>query len=134
MKTVVGRTFSQIDGKQYGWELLKDTAKTGFRKLLKKGARKYFSTDKSRGEITDEELCEMLLLDISGSPVTVQQLDSFPLPSTPPYFTRKGVTFVYQAYEIAPYAAGIPTFTVDFDDIDKYLSDEGKLLLKKKDD
>lgn len=27
MKTVVGRTFSQIDGKQYGWELLKDTAK-----------------------------------------------------------------------------------------------------------
>ena len=68
MKTVVGRTFSQIDGKQYGWELLKDTAKTGFRKLLKKGARKYFSTDKSRGEITDEELCEMLLLDISGSP------------------------------------------------------------------
>lgn len=134
MKTVVGRTFSQIDGKQYGWELLKDTAKTGFRKLLKKGARKYFSTDKSRGEITDEELCEMLLLDISGSPVTVQQLDSFPLPSTPPYFTRKGVTFVYQAYEIAPYAAGIPTFTVDFDDIDKYLSDEGKQLLKKKDD
>lgn len=100
------------------------------RKKLRAG----FSTDKSRGEITDEELCEMLLLDISGSPVTVQQLDSFPLPSTPPYFTRKGVTFVYQAYEIAPYAAGIPTFTVDFDDIDKYLSDEGKLLLKKKDD
>ena len=42
--------------------------------------------------------------------------------------------YLYQAYEIAPYAAGIPTFTVDFDDIDKYLSDEGKQLLKKKED
>ena len=133
MTAVSGATFSQIDGRQYGWELLKDTAKTGFHKLMKKGVRKYFSSNVAKGEITDEELCGMLLLNIDGAPGTAQQLDRFPLPSNPPYFTRKGVNFVYSSYEIAPYAAGIPAFVIDFEDIKDYLSKEGKALIKKKD-
>lgn len=131
-----GATFSQLDGKQYGWELLKDTAKTGFHKLMKKGVRKYLSSfDASRGEISDEELVEELMIfNSDGNPVTPEQLDhDFPLPSTPPYLTRTGVTFVYAAYEIACYAAGMPTFTISFDDIDDYLSHEAKKLIKKKD-
>lgn len=131
MTTEAGRTFSQIDGKQYGWELLEDTASTGFRKMLKNGVRKYFEKDSDGGKITDEELCDLLLL---GFPTTLQQLDSFPLPSTPPYFTARGMTFVYQAYEIAPYAAGCPKFTIGFGEIDKYLSPVGKQLLREREE
>lgn len=134
MYTVSGGTFSQTDGRLYGWELLQDTASEGFRRLLKDGVRGYLSKDNPGGELTDAELCEILLLNMDGSPATAEQLGRFPLPATPPYFTRKGVAFVYQSYEIAPYAMGLPAFEVSFKNIGRYLSGDGRRLLEKSGD
>ena len=50
---------------------------------------------------------EACLLDV--------QVYNIPLPKNPPYFTQDGLTFVYQQYEIAPYAAGMPTFSIPYD-------------------
>jgi hypothetical protein len=36
--------------------------------------------------------------------------------------TEKGVEFLYQPYEIAPYAAGMPSFTLSYQDIRPYLT------------
>lgn len=44
-----------------------------------------------------------------------------PLPSTQPYLTADGVKFVYQEYEIAPYAAGLPTFTIPLKDLEPFI-------------
>lgn len=40
--------------------------------------------------------------------------DTLPLPSSSPYFLADGVHFVYQQYEIAPYAAGMPGCVVPY--------------------
>jgi hypothetical protein len=40
------------------------------------------------------------------------------------------VTFVYQPYEIAPYAVGMPAFTIDFKEIRPYLTVTAQKLLQ----
>ena len=69
--------------------------------------------------------------------VSDAELDSYlfvedgiiPLPRHEPYPAAEGLVFVYQQYEIAPYAMGMPEFTVPYDVIREYLSDEAKDLL-----
>lgn len=110
-----GATFRKSDGRRFGMEMLHDTDKDAFRLLLKDGLKEYFSENGSDTDIkTDEDLKNCLLTD-SG-------VDYLPLPQTAPYLTDKGVVFIYQAYEIAPYAAGLPTFTVPYDKIKPYLT------------
>ena len=43
-------------------------------------------------------------------------------PVADPYMTEQGVHFLYQPYEIAPYAAGMPAFTISYEDIKPYLT------------
>lgn len=43
--------------------------------------------------------------------------DSLPLPQTPPQFQKDGVAFIYQQYEIAPYAAGIPKCVLPYEEL-----------------
>ena len=57
--------------------------------------------------------------------------DNFPLPYTEPWFTADGVKFVYSAYEIAPYIAGMPECTVPYKKVEKYFSERAKAMLKK---
>lgn len=45
-----------------------------------------------------------------------------PLPATVPYFTKNGVKFIYQQYEIAPFSAGAPSCTIPYKDIEPLLS------------
>ena len=52
-----------------------------------------------------------------------------PLPSWPLYPSADGLNFVYQQYEIASYADGMPSFIVPFDEIQPYLTAEAKQLL-----
>lgn len=53
-----------------------------------------------------------------------------PLPATPPYLAKDGVHFVYQQYEIGPYAMGIVSFTVPYAEITPYLTKEARMLVK----
>lgn len=51
-----------------------------------------------------------------------------PLPKDEVYLSPKGVVFVYGQYEIGPYAIGMPTFTVPYSKIEKFLSPEAQRL------
>ncbi len=49
-------------------------------------------------------------------------IDGLPLPGSEPDLTERGVTFIYQPYEISYYAAGKPEFTIPSDAIRPYLT------------
>jgi len=85
--------------------------------LLRKGLTKYFSDEDM--EIAQEELDNYLFLETGV----------IPLPAWTPYPSEEGLVFTYQQYEIAAYAAGMPEFTVPYDDILPYLTPEAKALL-----
>ena len=87
--------------------------------LLEKGLLDYYS---EYGEtMTDEDLRERL--QIEGNII--------PLPSWTPYPSSEGLTFVYQQYEIACYADGMPSFTIPFQDIKPFLTPEASELLER---
>lgn len=109
---VQGATFRKADGRKFNNDMLVGVYKDEFRALLKKGLKEYFGMPK----MTDDDLKKLLILN---DPYDV---DFLPLPQNPPYITAKGLTFVYQQYEIAAYAAGLPSFTIPFDEIKPYLT------------
>ena len=51
-----------------------------------------------------------------------------PLPGNGLYLSPEGVVFSYGQYEIGAYAVGMPTFTVAYEKIGKYLSPEARSL------
>lgn len=85
--------------------------------LLRRGLVDYFAEADS--QIDDSNLDEYLLLE--G--------DLIPLPSWQPYPSEDGLVFVYQQYEVAPYAAGMPAFTIPFEEIAPYLTPEAKRII-----
>ena len=85
--------------------------------LLRKGIAEYFST--YGDDVTPETVDEYLMTD-NGI---------IPFPSWTPFPTEEGLGFLYQQYEIAPYAAGMPAFTISYDDILPFLTPEAKDLL-----
>ena len=119
-----GATFRKSDGRRFGWEMLRDTDTEDFRALLKEGLKEYFAAGADT-TITDGQLAETLLAD--GG------VDYLPLPKSAPYLTADGVAFVYQPYEIAPYTAGRPSFTVGFDKIRSYLTQTVIKMIDNKD-
>lgn len=54
--------------------------------------------------------------------------EDMPLPAWEPSLSADGVVFLYQQYEIAPYAAGMPSFVVPYDKISGFLTPEAKEL------
>lgn len=86
-------TFRKSDGHIMGWDLMGNTPKSQIRQLIKKGLCKYFEVR------TMAELKDYLM---------VENFSQFPLPTNPPYLAADGVHVIYQEYEIAPYAAGMP--------------------------
>ena len=117
---VSGATFSKLTGKQKGWDLLTDTESAAFRQLILRGIRSYFE-DGTEEPLSDEDFEGMLQLE--------HGLAEIPLPQAPPYLMPDGVAFVYQQYEIACYAAGLPSFTISYDDIRPFLSPEAIELI-----
>lgn len=107
-----GMTFRKTDGRRIGWEMF-TTVK--MQSILRNGLKEYFDVK------TDEELQNCLSLD---------GIYYIPMPVRPPLFTEKGITVTYQQYEIAPYAAGLPSFTIPYKDARKMLNNTGKLLLQ----
>ena len=55
--------------------------------------------------------------------------DLIPLPSWQPFPSKDGLVFTYQQYEIAPYAAGMPAFTIPYEDIAPYVLVEVRPIL-----
>lgn len=95
-------TFRKSDGKQMDWELLADMSLGQIQKALKKGLMKYFDVS------TEADLRDNLLIDFLDENADKKPL-VIPHPQTPPFLTKKGVQVVYQNYEIACYAAGMPS-------------------------
>lgn len=109
----VGSVYGLKDGIQYGWDLLEEASLPAVLELVKKGLLDYF--DAEEGQAIDE-----FIFGNSGE---------MALPVSAPYFTEDGVKFIYQQYEIAPYAAGKPSCTIPYKDMMNYLSPAGKALL-----
>ena len=116
-------TFRKSDGRRFGSEMLTRTGTEEFRTLIKDGLNQYFAENEGK-DISDEELKEQLITDYS--------VDFLPLPQFPPYLTEKGVGFTYQPYEIAPYAAGMPSFTIPYEKIKPYMTVTAVKLIENK--
>lgn len=76
--------------------------------------KQYFAQDTSL-----HDMKEALLIDP----------DSLKLPATNPNFGPKGVTFTYQQYEIACYAAGMPSCTLTYDSLRPLMQTDVQSLL-----
>ena len=111
-----GATFRKTDGRRFGADAVRTPSDfeeaDGWHQLLKEGVRSYFSAQADVS--TDEQLKGILL--------GVDNVNFIPSPQYAYYFTKDGVCFVYQQYEIAPYAAGLPSFTIPYADIRPYLT------------
>ncbi len=117
-----GVTFRKTDGRRFGWEMLRNTDSEGFHALIKNGLMRYFNDNTTLRVKTDRDLKACLLVE--------DDVNYLPLPRTVPYLTKDGVTFVYQSYEIASYAAGMPQFTVPYRDISPYLTSTASNLIE----
>ena len=117
---VVGRgglTFDKKDGRLVE-KMLDPACLDAIQPLLRKGLSQYFAAD-GETEITQEELDNYLFLE-SGL---------IPFPAWTPRPGEDGLVFTYQQYEIASYAAGMPEFTIPFEDLLPYLTPEAKALV-----
>ena len=117
---VVGRgglTFDKKDGRLVE-KMLDPACLDAIQPLLRKGLTQYFAAD-GETEITQEELDNYLFLE-SGL---------IPFPAWTPRPGEDGLVFTYQQYEIASYAAGMPEFTIPFEDLLPYLTPEAKALV-----
>lgn len=105
-----------------------DTARVkDLQPILRKGVLSYLnqqsgneSQTENEEQITDAQLNDYLFIE-NGI---------IPLPSSSPYLAKDGVHFIYQQYEIGPYAMGLVSFTVPLDKIKPYLTAEALKLLK----
>ena len=88
--------------------------------LIKEGVRSYFAEFETDVK-TDEALKDML--------IGVEDINRIPLPSAAPYFTKEGLSFVYQQYEIAPYAAGMVSFNIPYAKIRPFLTKDASALV-----
>lgn len=133
-----GVTFRKSDGKVIGYRteirnsgddivteikdqtLFRDAKSPKLAAVIKEGVRSYFKECMAEVD-TDEQLSEQL--------IEVEDVNRIPLPSNAPLFTKRGLVFAYQQYEIAPYAAGMINFIVAYDKIKPLLTDEAQSLI-----
>ena len=96
-----------------------DTTKTKeLQPILRKGVIDYF---KDCGEdVSDDKLNDMLFINDN----------TIPIPACTPALTNQGLKFIYQQYEIGPYALGMVNFTVPYDKIKKFMTGEAAKLIE----
>lgn len=131
------QTFRRRDGLRIGYEteydqkaeafviknqtLFKDPKSPGLAALIKEGVRSYFK-EFQEDVLTDDALKDML--------IGVDDVNRIPVPNVAPSFTENGLAFIYQQYEIAPYAAGMINFDLPYDKVRPYLTKEAAELIK----
>ncbi len=107
-------TFSKTDGKPVR-TIIDRSRCADMQDILRAGLQSYFD------ECGDEQGMDYLFLDDDG----------IPLPAWEPSLSDSGVVFVYQQYEIAPYAAGMPSFTVPYGKMMEFLTDKASCLVNE---
>ena len=80
-------------------DIFLDNSEDLLRPLIVEGLCQYFKVGKER----------------LGKFLYESDLDKLPLPENSPALTKKGVVFQYQLYEIACFAAGLPSVTIPYD-------------------
>ena len=106
-----GTTFSKIDGSIVGYDMFNDPDELS--EIITTHIRKQY--------IDNFDLVEEMF--------ELGDEDHFVLPENEPWIETDSVVFCYQAYEIAPYAAGMPLCKISKEDLWPYLSEKGKSLL-----
>lgn len=117
--TVVSQqTFRKEDGRELGWNnMFNDENKYMLADVIQKGLAEYFKVKPG------EDVMDYLLLSDGSSFI--------PLPETPPVLLKDGVGFVYQQYEIAAYAMGMPRFVVPYSEIKPLLTTTALSLIEE---
>ncbi len=110
-----GQTFRKNDGRRIGWEVVRNIDSDGFQKLLRDGLKEYLNVK------TDKELNDALMSE--------DYYYILPLPKCPPLFTKEGIEFIYNEYEIMSYAQGHPNFVISYDKLRPYLKATALKLL-----
>ena len=110
-------TFSKADGQPFA-QWFADESDPALQQLMLEGIARYF-TENEEQPVTADSLADYLLVN----PAEVR------LPAEAPFPTADGLVFTYQQYEIAPYAAGMPNFTLPYEQVKPYLTDGAKALL-----
>ena len=109
-----GQTFRKSDGRRIDYDIFREESKDELTELVKDNIfSQYFESDAKEME----------------SLLTMENNDFFPLPQAAPYFTADGVVFIYQQYEIACYAAGLPNCVISYDLIEPFLTQAGRWLV-----
>ena len=106
---VLGTTMRKSDGYQYGWDMLKSDADLTHE--IHSGLKKYFEVK------SEEALYEQLILTDDWETPTSTEI---PLPDSAPWIEADGMHLIYQQYEIACYAAGMPALTIPWKRLGKY--------------
>lgn len=111
-----GITFLQSDGSVFNRDCI--TSYKALHPFIIAGLKKYFDVT------SDEELKERL--------ITSAPIERLSPPGRDPWLTEEGIVFSYVPYEIAPYSAGSPHFTISYADIEPYLTPHGKRFIQGK--
>ena len=126
---VEGITFRKSDGKQLSWQMFDKDKRAEMIEKLKPGLKEYFGNSDEGSLKSDEELFDCLMLfDDPDTPENELEY-GLPLPRTEPWLTRDGIIFMYQQYEIAAYAYGMPDCIIPAEEIIPLLTDDGKAWL-----
>lgn len=108
-----GATFRKSDGKRLTWDIVRQDRDYLFMDVKKDVLKTYFECS------TDEELEKI-----------ISNIFEIPNPKTPPYFTAEGITLIYQQYEIAGYATGLPCGFIPYKTLEPLMTEQAKQLLK----
>ena len=102
----IGATFRKTDGKLLDKGMLQDRGNKidSVRTLIGKSLESYFEVNNWK------DLKDQLIIDEYETAV--------PLPVSAPFIDRDSMVFLYQQYEIAPYAAGLPTAIIALQDLE----------------
>ncbi len=109
-----GQTFRKSDGRRIDYSFFQNDKQFKLTQLVQQNIiKQYFEGDSSA----------------FNNGLTLDPYETFPLPVNPPYFTKDGVAFIYQQYEIAAYAIGMPSCDIPYSTIEPYLTQTGKQLI-----
>jgi len=114
MHYVFGTTFDKQTGRSIDQSILTNTDSPEFKSMLQQKLLKYF-TDNDGDE--NASLDEYLLVSPEHVPIGNVSL------------TANGVVIMYQPYEIAPYAAGLPEVVLTFEQVRPFLTQQGLALI-----
>lgn len=112
-------TFDKKDGHRIE-KFLKDDSLPQMQSLLTAGLVEYFGDNDDT--INAGNVRDYLFLED----------ETIPFPVWTPHPTEEGLCFVYQQYEIASYAAGMPSFIIPYDALKSFLTPEAADLLNIK--